>query len=449
MVEQTEEFAISDFLFSLDGVESTEATFQQIRENMFSSSNAFMDMQALLYEMDEETFKGHFKSKHEGTLVYGYLCFLNNQLERSEELFRGIKSYLPWAAYWLVKVYVQLRNWDLALATAEAAKEKFPDKAALDWLLLEVWILTGWEKEAADKMKAMEKQFADDVRLDLLKGQLEEYQGNYGAAVFHYEQALEKDEYNSQALFRLGFLNGLHGDEDEAMAYYKRCAELKPVHINALINLGIMYEDRQQYVAASTCFKSILKYYPSHPRAKMYIKDAEASTSMCYDKDREKEITRQNRILKIPVTDFELSVRSRNCLNKMNIETLGDLIMKTEAELIAYKNFGDRSLQEVKNILKQKGLRLGQGLEQKPVEEPEEVSDEIEQGIDPELLNRPIEFLNLSIRSRRCMERLNIRTIRDLIYKSEVELISAKNFGVTSLNEVKQKLTEMNLSLRE
>ena len=46
------------------------------------------------------------------------------------------------------------------------------------------------------------------------------------------------------------------------------------------------------------------------------------------------------------------------------------------------------------------------------------------------------------------MERLKIRTIRDLIHKSEVELMSAKNFGMTSLNEVKEKLAELNLTLR-
>ena len=46
------------------------------------------------------------------------------------------------------------------------------------------------------------------------------------------------------------------------------------------------------------------------------------------------------------------------------------------------------------------------------------------------------------------MERLKIRSIRDLIHKTEVELMAAKNFGMTSLNEVKEKLEELNLKLR-
>src|SRR6185437_4893571 len=67
----------------------------------------------------------------------------------------------------------------------------------------------------------------------------------------------------------------------------------------------------------------------------------------------------------IPITDFELSVRSRNCLKKMNIRSLGDLLKTSEAELLSYKNFGETSLNEIKALLAQKGLRLGQAAEDK------------------------------------------------------------------------------------
>ena len=65
-------------------------------------------------------------------------------------------------------------------------------------------------------------------------------------------------------------------------------------------------------------------------------------------------------VLNIPVTDFELSVRSRNCLQKMGIMTLGDLCRCTEQDLLASKNFGETSLVEIKEMLATKGLRLGQ-----------------------------------------------------------------------------------------
>jgi len=69
-------------------------------------------------------------------------------------------------------------------------------------------------------------------------------------------------------------------------------------------------------------------------------------------------------VLEIPITDFELSVRSRNCLKKMNIKTLGDLTRVTEQTLLSSKNFGETSLQEIKEMLTSKGLRIGQSLEQ-------------------------------------------------------------------------------------
>ena len=56
---------------------------------------------------------------------------------------------------------------------------------------------------------------------------------------------------------------------------------------------------------------------------------------------------------------LELSVRTSNCLKNANIRTIGDLIQRTEEELIKIRNFGRRSLQEIKEKLKEWGLSLG------------------------------------------------------------------------------------------
>ena len=84
---------------------------------------------------------------------------------------------------------------------------------------------------------------------------------------------------------------------------------------------------------------------------------------MYYDEEAEQGYTVLKQLLEIPVTDFELSVRSRNCLRKMNIRTLGDLTRTTEAALLASKNFGETSLSEIKEMMTSKGLRLGMALE--------------------------------------------------------------------------------------
>jgi DNA-directed RNA polymerase subunit alpha len=168
---------------------------------------------------------------------------------------------------------------------------------------------------------------------------------------------------------------------------------------------------------------------------------------MFYDEDRERKEDKRLQILRTPVTDFELSVRSRNCLQKMKIDTLGDLILKTESELLSYKNFGETSLQEIKSILGSKGLRLGMRTEEALAYAPPEDGSAPPVSVDDQL-TQSIDSLELSVRSKRCMERLGIKTIGELVENTEAELLAAPNFGQTSLNEVRQKLAEMGLALK-
>ncbi len=64
------------------------------------------------------------------------------------------------------------------------------------------------------------------------------------------------------------------------------------------------------------------------------------------------------------------------------------------------------------------------------------------------LLDRPIADLNLSVRARKCMVRLGLTTIGELVRRTGDDLLECKNFGVTSLNEVREKLTIHGLKLR-
>jgi DNA-directed RNA polymerase subunit alpha len=190
----------------------------------------------------------------------------------------------------------------------------------------------------------------------------------------------------------------------------------------------------------------VLESHPNHQRAILFKKDIESSKTMVYDEEKEKKKTHKNQLLETPISDFELSVRSRNCLKKMNIETVSDLLNITETELLSYKNFGETSLREIKAILETKGLRLGMALEEKRFssEEIPDRSIETDQG----LLNKSVDDLQLSVRSRKCVQKLNVRTIDELTQKTEAELLGCKNFGVTSLNEIKRILANLGLSLR-
>ncbi|MCB9800203.1 MAG: DNA-directed RNA polymerase subunit alpha [Candidatus Omnitrophica bacterium] len=70
-------------------------------------------------------------------------------------------------------------------------------------------------------------------------------------------------------------------------------------------------------------------------------------------------------IVNKPISELELSVRSANCLEAAQIKTIGDLIQKSEGEMLKYKNFGKKSLSEIAGILTPMGLSLGMNIEER------------------------------------------------------------------------------------
>jgi DNA-directed RNA polymerase subunit alpha len=67
--------------------------------------------------------------------------------------------------------------------------------------------------------------------------------------------------------------------------------------------------------------------------------------------------------MSLPISELELSVRARNCLDGANIKTIGDLVTLPEAEVMNLKNLGKTSITEIKNQLTERGLALGMAAE--------------------------------------------------------------------------------------
>ena len=89
-------------------------------------------------------------------------------------------------------------------------------------------------------------------------------------------------------------------------------------------------------------------------------------------------------------------------------------------------------------------INLEEGAEPQ-AEAPAEISRAI--GVGNENLDKSVEELELSVRSYNCLKNANIRTIRELVQKTEAEMLKTKNFGRKSLNEIKEILPTMGLSL--
>jgi DNA-directed RNA polymerase subunit alpha len=305
----------------------------------------------------------------------------------------------------------------------------------------------------AGKLEQAEAQLQRENRPDTAgwhfqRGLLYEAQGRREQAIEAFEHAVDTDKDHLDATFRLAYNLDLFGDEDEAVQLYETLARRTPSYVNALLNLATLYEDHGDDERAIECVDRVLQEHPNHPRARLFQKDIESSMSMVYDENQERDREKRSAIMDTPISDFELSVRSRNCLKKMNINSLGDLLRISEPELLGYKNFGETSLNEIKAMLKQKGLRLGQLQEEATVRPAPPRRAPAPTGA-PDLMNKPLSEIEFSGRSRKCLQRLNLVTLGDLASKTEPELLATKNFGQTSLTEIKAKLAEFGLGLRK
>ena len=342
-----------------------------------------------------------------------------------------------------------LQRWEEAAKAFEAASAAGYDPRMADLHRAGALRRAGHDTEARGMLDSLEKLSGSSAEFHYQRGSLLAAEGELVAASTELEKAIEIDRHHTNALFELAYINDLHGNDDVALDYYKDCVKRPPVPLAAYINLGVLYEDRMNFREAENCYRQVLAHDRNHPRAALFFKDCRASRDMFYDETVEKDIAVKRQLMEIPVTDFELSVRSRNCLRKMNIRTLGDLTRTTEAALLASKNFGETSLSEIKEMMTSKNLWLGMALEgggqvaAAHHEEPESLSAE-----DRAMLAKPIGDLNLSVRARKCMTKLGINTMGELLSHTGDELLECKNFGVTSLNEVREKLRELSLKLK-
>jgi DNA-directed RNA polymerase subunit alpha len=103
-----------------------------------------------------------------------------------------------------------------------------------------------------------------------------------------------------------------------------------------------------------------------------YDKNAIEFEEVVDQKDDEK--SRMKKLLNMSVNEIELSVRAANCLNNANITTVGQLAIKSEAEMLKYRNFGKKSLNEIKDKLTGLGLSLGMNIDPALLDSKEDFS---------------------------------------------------------------------------
>jgi DNA-directed RNA polymerase subunit alpha len=380
-------------------------------------------------------------------LKLGIATFFAGHLGEAVEHLRQADTAL--ASFYLGKALTERREFDDALKAFDKAEKAGYTAGQVQLMRVGIYRQKGELSQARSVLSKLENLSTHYAEYHYQFANILLEEGDKTKALQSLEKAVEIDQGHTGALFQLGYANDLAGNDTDAVRYYERCLNYPPVHVGVLMNLGVLYEDGGLFAKAEECYRKILAGNPTDEQARLFLKDAQSSQTMEYNPDDEHMQKQNSQVMEIPVTDFELSVRSRNCLKKMNIRTLGDLTRVSEQQLLSSKNFGETSLSEIKDMMTSKSLRLGQSLEDGGGQyeqryRPQQPLSAEEQAI----LSKPVSDLNLSVRARKCMNRLGINSLGDLVTRTADELLESKNFGMTSLNEVREKLTGLGLSLR-
>ena len=358
--------------------------------------------------------------------------------------------------FYAAKAAIGQRRPEEALAELRQAAQKGWDEFEVDMSAAAIHVHEGRLPTAQQLLDKHAQAGQDRAEWYFLKALIEEHEDRREAAVEDYERALTLDPDHERAMFRCARLYDIQGNDEQAIELYQRLSLQPRAYVNSLINLSVIYEDLGRYDEALECLQRVLKAWPNHARARLFYKDVLSCRQMVVAEAGDEQLEPRNRLLDAAISEFELSVRARNCLKKMNIRTIGDLLRLNEAELTSYKNFGETSLAEIKALLAKRGLRLGQAAEEAAesgaaaapsvAAPPPTPAVNVPPGREA-LLSKPVIELELSVRARRCLQRLNVVTLGDLIQLTEADLLATRNFGVTSLNEVKGRLAEFGLSL--
>ncbi|HHT9136743.1 MAG TPA: DNA-directed RNA polymerase subunit alpha C-terminal domain-containing protein [Candidatus Wunengus sp. YC60] len=395
-----------------------------------------------------EALKVDIKKEHDGarakdlTLLLGICKWVVGRIKEAVELLKEVKSR-KLGAYFLGKCYQELGDYNQALECFERAKKTDAEEFDIVMDIAETKRMLGNTDDALKIIKSFSHSHANSAELYYQWGHCLDDMGEYQEAFNKYEQSLKIDPDHAKTLFRMAFNYDMGGEDEKALEYYEKCTKLQPTYKNAFINLGILYEDKGKYDDAIFCFEAVLDAEPTNVRAALFLKDAKASMAMYYDEEVSKKQGKESEVLNIPISDFELSVRSKNCLEKMNIRTLKDLTRITEADLLSFKNFGETSLNEIKIILSQKGLRLGQALEGYS---EADLFSKINKDQDEDFIET-ISELGLSTRCRNALSNAGIETIGDIQEKTEEELLQ-EGVKENYVDELKEALSKAGLSLK-
>jgi DNA-directed RNA polymerase subunit alpha len=418
----------------------------ELRREVHSHVDLRAQLEELVADFGTKIGKG-LSSENKVEVRKGTAEWLLGQSEEAVRLLEPARTSKE-RSYVLGVSYLETgRPQDALLALKEASDADSSDPL-ISSAYCEAKIKAGKYEEAETHVdKLLKKEGAQGL---YLKGLLADVQGYHDEAMKSYEKALEIEPGHANSLFRLAYIMDLTGEDSRALELYEQLRKLRPMHVNTVMNLGVLYEDRGDYERAIQCYQSVIDYFPGHGRAQLYLKDAQASLTMFYDEDAARREAKVAQILGQPVAEISFSPRVRTALQKLGVNSLGDLVAKSEEDLLQIPNFGRTSLRELKEFLSSKGLSLASasgpgGIVEPPAEEAPVVTAG---PVSEETLKKNLSDFEWSGRIRKVYEKMSLVTVGDLLKRTEKDLLKSKNLGVTSIKEIRKKLGQLGVSMK-
>ncbi|MCP5007403.1 MAG: tetratricopeptide repeat protein, partial [Planctomycetes bacterium] len=392
------------------------------KDKVYGSVGGFMSLEKQVRQLEEAVVEAENRASMKSEILVLGICYWILGKQNQAIKFLSELKTRKIASYYLAKCYKELGDYEKALDFFGRSNPHGDEEFGVQIDIAETERMSGNLQEALKMIQTLSKKHDNNADLHCQWGYCLDERGEYEKALAHYDRALDIASDHSGALFRLAYNYDLDGEDAKAIEYYEKCVGQAPTYTNAIMNLGVLYEDREEYEKAISCFAKVVKLNPVHQKARLFLKDARFGLNMCIDEDKAKKEDKETEVLNIPISDFELSVRSKNCLERMNINTLVDLTKITETDLLSYKNFGETSLNEIKHVLSQKGLRLGQSLEEGKTTE-DLAGIDVESGEDGMDMDRLISDLPLSTRCKSALKKIDIEKVSDVVAKTGQELL--------------------------
>lgn len=411
--------------------------FFEVKKTVFHSSESKRELENVLRNI--KTLTKDLSSENKIEVRHGTALWLSGDIEKAIPVLETARPSKE-RDFVLGACYLDQGKFHKAVELLKSAYDSDKEDFYIMTHYGEALLKTGQFDEADKIVERLEKKFEKNPDVPYLKGLIHDVKGNHEQAVAMYEKALDLEPNHQQALFRLAYKYDLMGLEEQAAELYDQLRMLRPLHVNSMINLGIIYEDAGEYNKAIECYQAVVESYPTHWKAAMYLKDAQASLKMFYDEEAMKKEERRKQLASQHVADMTLTTRAKNALLKSKIFTLADLISKTEDELLDVPGLGATAIKEIKELLHSKGLGLAS--------HKEVTVDEYLKTVRPEVLSKPLSDFEWSGRVKKLFEKLGFITVGDLLRNTEKDLLKNRNFGQTSLKEIRMRLGTLSVELR-